>query len=483
MSTTALFIDLASIGYPIWHMAASDPNPNATSEQILARVRGLLHGQPYAAVAVDSRKSFRRDLDPTYKAQRSSEGRAPLYHQLDLVVEALKAEGVPVWMAEGFEADDVIATATRLALEQPDTRVLVASADKDLLALVSDRVSIKSLKDGAELGPDAVMQKFGVRPEQVPDFLCLVGDASDNVKGAAKIGPVIAARLLAQHGTLEGLHTVWAEEPATLSATVQSSLAEFFPRVDAVRALIALRTDAPIPFEEIAVERPTPMFVFTPDPSTEPMTADTPTGQPSPAPPHVDAAPPPEPPKRQAPPKAPPAMEPQTALVPVVEVEYARQLEPRTISEAQQLAKWALDSRLFGSYGSAPAILMIIMAGRELGMPTMHALRAFDVIDGKPTLKADAIRALILRSGKAEYFRVIERTDTVATFATKRKGDPEVVLSYSIEEARVAGLIKPGSGWVRNPADMLIARASAKLARLVYPDVVHGVYTPEELAA
>jgi len=473
MSTTALFIDLASIGYPIWHMAASDPNPNATSEQILARVRGLLHGQPYAAVAVDSKKSFRRDLDPTYKAQRSSEGRAPLYHQLDLVVEALKAEGVPVWMAEGFEADDVIATATRLALEQPDTRVLVASADKDLLALVSDRVHIKSLKDGAELGPDDVIKKFGVGPDQVPDFLCLVGDASDNVKGASKIGPVIAARLLAQHGTLEGLHKAWAEEPATLSATVQSSLAEFFPRVDAVRALIALRTDAPIPFEEIAVERPQPLLETEP----APVTADTPTGQPSPAP--EPAKPAPEKQDRKA-----PTMEPQTtALVPVVEVEYARQLEPRTMAEATQLAKWALDSRLFGAYGSAQAILMMILAGREMGMPTMHSLRAFDVIDGKPTLKADAIRALILRSGKADYFRIVERSATVCTFATKRKGDPEVTLSYTFEEAQAAGLVKPNSGWVKNAPDMLVARASAKLARLVYPDVIHGLYAPEELAA
>src|SRR6187399_858522 len=474
MSTTALFVDLASIGYPIWHMAASDPNPNATSEQILARVRGLLHGQPYAAVAVDSKKSFRRDLDPTYKAQRSSEGRAPLYHQLDLVVEALKAEGVPVWMAEGFEADDVIATATRLALEQPDTRVLVASADKDLLALVSDRVHIKSLKDGAELGPDDVIKKFGVTPTQVQDFLCLVGDASDNVKGAAKIGPVIAARLLTQYETLEGLHKVWAEDPAKLSATVQSSLAEFFPRVDAVRALIALRTDAPIPFEEIAVERPQPLLETEP----APVTADTPTGQPSPAP--EPAKPAPEKQDRKA-----AAMEPQTtALVPVVVgTDYTRELEPRTMSEAVTLAKWALDSRLFGSYGSAPAILMTIMAGREMGLPTMHALRAFHIVSGKPVLSADAIRALVMRSGAAKYFRCTERTNERATFATKRGDDPEVTLSFSMDDARMADLVKPGSGWVKHPADMMVARASAKLARLVYADIVMGLYAPEELTA
>ena len=296
------------------------------------------------------------------------------------------------------------------------------------------------------------------------------------MKGAAKIGPVIAARLLTQYETLEGLHKVWAEDPAKLSATVQSSLAEFFPRVDAVRALIALRTDAPIPFEEIAVERPQPLFETEP----APVTADTPTGQPSPAPEPTKPEPVREEQRRKQPTME---TEPSKALIPVVEVEYARQLEPRTMAEATQLAKWALDSRLFGAYGSAQAILMMILAGREMGMPTMHSLRAFDVIDGKPTLKADAIRALILRSGKADYFRIVERSATVCTFATKRKGDPEVTLSYTFEEAQAAGLVKPNSGWVKNPADMLVARASAKLARLVYPDVIHGLYAPEELAA
>jgi len=186
-------------------------------------------------------------------------------------------------------------------------------------------------------------------------------------------------------------------------------------------------------------------------------------------------------PVKPAPEKAP-TMEPQTALVPqVVENDYSRQLEPRSMSEAITLAKYAMDSRLFGAYGSAQSILMTIIAGRELGMATMHALRAFHVIDGKPVLAADAIRALVMRSGLVEYLRCTERTHKIATFVIKRKGDPEVTLSYTIEEAQAAGLVKAGSGWVKNPADLLVARAGSKICRLVCPDVIHGIYAPEEM--
>jgi hypothetical protein len=110
----------------------------------------------------------------------------------------------------------------------------------------------------------------------------------------------------------------------------------------------------------------------------------------------------------------------------------------------------------------------------------MASLRAMHIIDGRPTFSADLIRALVLKSGKAEYFRCTERTQTQATFLTKRKGDPEVSLTYTVAEATAAGLVKKGSGWEKSPADMCVARASAKLARLVYADVVFNLYASEE---
>jgi hypothetical protein len=166
-------------------------------------------------------------------------------------------------------------------------------------------------------------------------------------------------------------------------------------------------------------------------------------------------------------------------------VEYDKQLEPRNMTEAITLSKHMFDSRMFAAYGTPQAVLSVVLAGRELGLPAMAALRSFHVIEGRPTLAASAIQALVLRSGKAKYFRCTERTPERATFVTKRGDDPEIALTYTTEEAR-AGWTKDESawkksGWGRNPADMNVARAGSKLARLVYPDVVAGLYDPSEM--
>ena len=182
-------------------------------------------------------------------------------------------------------------------------------------------------------------------------------------------------------------------------------------------------------------------------------------------------------------PTAPSAITPDV-LAPAP-AEWERQLEPRSMNEVKSLAKHVHDSMLFSAYGTPQAVLTTILAGRELGMQAMASLRAIHIVEGKPTLSADLIRALIIRSGLAKFFRCTERSATRATFETQRGDDPPVSLTFTIDEARQAwsksedGWAK--SGWGKNPADMLVARAGAKLARLVYPDVVHGIYTPEEL--
>jgi len=164
--------------------------------------------------------------------------------------------------------------------------------------------------------------------------------------------------------------------------------------------------------------------------------------------------------------------------------DWERQLEPRSMAEAKQLAMDMFASRMFSQFGSAPAVLAVILSGREYGIPAMASLRGFDQIDGKPTLKADLIRGLILRSGKVDYFRCTHRSAEKATFVIKRKGDPEIELTHTLAESKQAWTkgdkAWENSGHARVPADMNIARASAKLARLVCPDVIHGLYAPEE---
>ena len=155
------------------------------------------------------------------------------------------------------------------------------------------------------------------------------------------------------------------------------------------------------------------------------------------------------------------------------------------MAQAKALAADLFASRLFSAYGNAPAVLSVILAGRELGMTATASLRGFHVIDGKPTLAADLIRALVIRSGEAKYFRCTERTPERATFVTKRGDDPELSLTVTIDEAKTAWKGSKqawdASGWGKVPADMLVARAGSKLARLVFPDVVHGLDAREEM--
>src|ERR1035441_550774 len=465
-----VLIDLSSIAHPIWHMSQGEPDPNHTSVQTVAKVRALASGQPHVAICCDAPPYLRKTIDPDYKANRP-ESDATLQHQITLARETLLADGFPVWAVKGFEADDLIATGARLA-QEAGLDVLVVSSDKDLLQLVNGHVKAKSLRDGSILDEEAVGAKFGVRPEQIRDYLSLVGDASDHVKGAKGIGPKKAAALLEKYGTLDRLFRYIHEtghQELGIKPSEALSLDEFEARYQTVRKLIGLCADVPIPFTEIMADRvPKDAAAFMEE---EPMEAQA----------NVTFAPL----ANSEPAPETPATSAALAFVHEAELvapaEWEMQLEPRSMREAKILASDMFSSRLFSAYGTAPAILSTIMAGRELGLQAMASLRAFHLIEGKPTLAADLIRALIIKSGKVKFFRCSERTAERATFETQRGDDPPVSLTYTVEEKKADGPIKPGSAWAKSPADMCVARASSKLARLVFPDVVHGLYAHEEM--
>lgn len=502
-----LFIDLSSIAHPLWHTSAGDPDPNATSTKTVARIRALASGQPHVAVCCDSGRSFRKDVDPSYKANRP-ESDAALHHQIDLAMEILRGDGFPVWAVKGFEADDLLAAAVGTALLRDEApTVTIASSDKDLLQLVGPRVTVHRLTDGATWNEATVVEKIGVRADQMCDYLSLVGDTSDNVRGADGIGPKKAAALLERFGNLEDMFAAVDKGDAKFQPSTLTALAEFRPRLQTVRDLIALRADAPIPFAEVLKER-VPLDVATfddegslagssPAPvagagdagSVTPSRSDQPLPAPLPFPAPrqsqsaiiggvgqmVPASAAPIPTRVQEPEVLPP---PSTV--------FEMQLEPRSLREAALVAQEAFKSRNFSAYGTSQGIMMTILAGRELGLQAMASLRGFHIIDGKPALSADLIRALVTRSPHCEYFRCTERTNEAATWETKRRGDPSpMTLRFTIEDGKLASFKDEkswkASGWGRNPADMCVARASAKLARLVYADVVFNLYAPEEM--
>ena len=158
----------------------------------------------FLAVIFDTaRKTFRSDIYPEYKAHRPP---APeeLIPQFDLIREATRAYSLPCLELEGFEADDLIATYARHAVEQ-GFDVTIVSSDKDLMQLVGPGVRMMDPMKNKFIGPDEVVDKFGVAPNRVVDVQALLGDSTDNVPGIKGIGEAPAAQLINEFGSLDEL--------------------------------------------------------------------------------------------------------------------------------------------------------------------------------------------------------------------------------------------------------------------------------------
>lgn len=151
-----------------------------------------------------------------------------------------------------------------------------------------------------------------------------------------------------------------------------------------------------------------------------------------------------------------------------------------SIEELFRVAK-AVSSSSASKYDANTAFV-IMLRGQELGFKAIQSLELFQIIQGKPSPTASAMRSLAMASPHCEYLRCTESTDERATFVTKRRGDPqgEQSLTYTMEEAIAAGHAKKGQ-WKTYPKQLLRARATTELVRLVYPDAVDGLYTREEL--
>lgn len=192
--------------YAMPPMSAPDGAPtHAAYGYTNSLIRYLTEFAPtHLAVAFDaSMESFRNQLYPEYKAQR---GEVPedLEPQWGFCTDATEALGIPALEAPGYEADDVIGTlATRLA--DRGCRVVVASTDKDLAQLVREDGSVTLFDPSrqAALDADDVRQRFGVDPEQIPDYLGIVGDTVDNLPGVPGVGPKGAAAALSAFGRIE----------------------------------------------------------------------------------------------------------------------------------------------------------------------------------------------------------------------------------------------------------------------------------------
>ncbi len=208
----------------------------------------------HIAVIFDSaRKTFRNDIYADYKAHRPPPP-DDLIPQFELVREATRALNVACVEMPGFEADDLIATYATQAREM-GARVTVVSSDKDLMQLVDDKVVMFDAMKNREIGPEQVIEKFGVGPDRVIEVQALAGDSSDNVPGVPGIGLKTAALLVNEYGDLEGVlaHAGQVKQPKR-----RQSLIDHADGARVSKQLVTLKTDVPVPvpLSEFAIREP-----------------------------------------------------------------------------------------------------------------------------------------------------------------------------------------------------------------------------------
>ncbi len=209
----------------------------------------------HAVVAFDGgMPPDRRALLPEYKANRKPMPDA-LRSQIPMVEQYLKAAGVCTVRMENQEADDVMATLAVRARGE-FSQVLMAACDKDLFQMVDDVIRIVPQSgEATAMGPDEVLRKTGVRPEQMVDWLALVGDSVDNIPGVPGVGAKTAAKLLAEFGTMEALLAGLAGVPnARLRAVIDGAREQ----VERNRRLTTLKRDVPcnLSWDDAAVAAP-----------------------------------------------------------------------------------------------------------------------------------------------------------------------------------------------------------------------------------
>ncbi len=203
-----ILVDGSSYLFRAFH--AMPPLTNSTGQPtgavygVVNMLKSLLeaYAPEQVAMVFDAKgKTFRNDLYPEYKANRPPMPE-DLRSQISPLHQIVEAMGIPMIVHEGVEADDVIGTLAQQASEQ-EIPVLISTGDKDMAQLVNGQVTLINTMNNAIMGPEGVEEKFGVKPEQIIDYLTLVGDTSDNVPGVPKVGPKTAVKWLDKFGTLD----------------------------------------------------------------------------------------------------------------------------------------------------------------------------------------------------------------------------------------------------------------------------------------
>lgn len=218
--------------------------PTGALYGVVNMLRKLLQEEnpDYFAVVFDTKsKNFRHTLYPEYKANRVVMP-PELSVQIEPLFELIRAMGLPLLTLEGFEADDIIGTLAKLATKE-GLFTLISTGDKDLAQLVNPQVTLVNTMTGTVLDEQNVVNKFGVTPQQIVDYLTLIGDPVDNVPGIPKVGPKTAAKWLEEYKTLDNL-ILHAEE---IKGKVGEYLRAHLEKLPLAKQLVTLHLDVPLP--------------------------------------------------------------------------------------------------------------------------------------------------------------------------------------------------------------------------------------------
>lgn len=241
---TLLLVDGSSYLYRAYHamaqLTAPDGAPTGALYGVLNMLRRLQvdYVHDYCAVVFDAKgKNFRHEMFPDYKATRPPMP-DDLRPQAEALPDLVRLMGWPVLVIPQVEADDVIGTLAAMAGEV-GWDVVVSTGDKDMAQLVNERVTLVNTMSGETLDIEGVKAKFGVRPDQIRDYLALMGDKVDNVPGVEKCGPKTAVKWLEAYGSLAGV----MEHAAEIKGKVGENLQAALPQLPLSYDLVTIKTD------------------------------------------------------------------------------------------------------------------------------------------------------------------------------------------------------------------------------------------------
>ncbi|MGR8930011.1 MAG: DNA polymerase I [Gammaproteobacteria bacterium] len=239
-----ILVDGSSFLFRAFHAVPPLTNADGLPTNAVYGVSNMLrklindYATPYFAVVFDAPgKTFRHELYEQYKAHRPPMP-DDLRVQIQPLHELIKALGLPLIIEQGVEADDVMGCLAQSAASQ-GFDVIISTGDKDMAQLVNEKITLENSMTNTKMDVQGVMDKFGVKPEQIIDYLALMGDAVDNIPGVPKVGPKTAAKWLNEYGTLDNL----IAHAGDIKGKIGENLREALDQLPVSRELTTIKCD------------------------------------------------------------------------------------------------------------------------------------------------------------------------------------------------------------------------------------------------